>query len=264
MSGKNRAFALTVATAALVGLSAPVASAATFDGPGGVSNDSLVNVSGNQIPVQACNDYIPVNILGGQLTLTSIAAALGLLSTGNQMASSDTSCTQNPAETNTTTVTTTSTTPSTSTTAGSASTTAGPASTSNGPASTSNGPAATSNGPADLSSGDPASGISNGGLVNVSGNQIPVQACHDNVPVNAVGIQGLANGLVPALGILSSGDVWAMQDSSCTQNPAETNSSSVASSASLTCRRGSPAPDAGAGLPFPRAATGCGKRLSSL
>ena len=223
MSGKNRAFALTVATAALVGLSAPVASAATFDGPGGVSNGGLVNVSGNQIPVQACNDYIPVNILGGQLTLTSIAAALGLLSTGNQMASGDTSCTQNPAETNTTTVTTTSTTPSTSTTAGSASTTAGPASTTAGPAST-------SNGPADLSSGDPASGISNGGLVNVSGNQIPVQACNDNVPVNAVGVQGLATGLVPALGILSSGDVWAMQDSSCTQNPAEANSNSVTSS----------------------------------
>ena len=123
MSAKNRAFALTVATAALVGLSAPVASAATFDGPGGVSNGSLVNVSGNQIPVQACNDYIPVNILGGQLTLTSIAAALGLLSSGNQMASGNTSCTQNTAETNTTTVTTTSTTPST---AGPASTTAPP------------------------------------------------------------------------------------------------------------------------------------------
>ena len=66
--------------------------------------------------------------------------------------------------------------------------------------------------------------------MNVSGNQIPVQACNDNVPVNAVGLQGLATGLVPALGILSSGDVSAMQDSSCTQNPAEANSSSVTSS----------------------------------
>ena len=233
MSGKNRAFALTVATAALVGLSAPVASAATFDGPGGVSNDSLVNVSGNQIPVQACNDYIPVNVLGGQLTLSSIAAALGLLSTGNQMAGSDTSCTQDPAEANTTTVTTVSSTPSTTTTAGSASTSNNPASTSNSPASTSNSPASTSNGPAstrhdpaDRTSGDP-SGISNGSLVNVSGNQVPVQACNDNVPINALGLQGLATGLVPALGILSSGDVSAMQDSSCTQNPAEANSNTV-------------------------------------
>ena len=230
MSGKNRAFALTVATAALVGLSAPVASAATFDGPGGVSNGGLVNVSGNQIPVQACNDYIPVNILGGQLTLSSIAAALGLLSTGNQTASSNASCIQNPSESNTTTVTTTSTPPSTSTTTGSASTTTGPASTTAGPASTTAGPASTSNGPADPSSGDHASGISDGGLVNVSGNQIPVQACNDNVPVNAVGVQGLATGLVPALGLLSSGDVWAMQNSSCTQKPSEANSDSVTSS----------------------------------
>ena len=46
MSRKNRAFALAVATAALVGISAPVAHAAS--GPSGFNNDSLVNASGNQ------------------------------------------------------------------------------------------------------------------------------------------------------------------------------------------------------------------------
>jgi hypothetical protein len=105
MSGKNRAFALTVATAALVGLSAPVASAATFSGPGGVSNGGLVNVSGNQIPVQACNDNVPVNALGVQGLATGLVPALGILSSGDVWAMQDSSCTQNPAETNSSSVT---------------------------------------------------------------------------------------------------------------------------------------------------------------
>jgi hypothetical protein len=53
MSRKTRAFALATATAALVGLSAPVAGAATLQGgPSGFNNDSVLNLSGNQIPVQ--------------------------------------------------------------------------------------------------------------------------------------------------------------------------------------------------------------------
>ncbi len=78
MSGKNRAFALAVATAALVGLSAPVASAASFSGPSGPSGfngDSVLNVSGNQLPIQACNNSIPVNVLGIQVPLSAISAA---------------------------------------------------------------------------------------------------------------------------------------------------------------------------------------------
>src|SRR5437899_1578358 len=106
MSGKNRAFALAVATAALVGLSAPVASAASFSGPSGFNNDSIINISGNQLPVQACNDYLPVNgDAGTQVILASIAAALGQGS-GNQTATTNTSCTQNPTEATTTTTTT--------------------------------------------------------------------------------------------------------------------------------------------------------------
>jgi hypothetical protein len=52
-SGKNRAFALAVATAALVGLSAPAAIAATSQGgPSGFNNDSVYNLGGIQAPVQ--------------------------------------------------------------------------------------------------------------------------------------------------------------------------------------------------------------------
>ena len=43
MSGKNRAFALAVATAALVGVSAPVAHAAS--GPSGTSTTTTGNVN---------------------------------------------------------------------------------------------------------------------------------------------------------------------------------------------------------------------------
>ena len=182
MSGKNRAFALVVATAALVGVSAPVAGAATFSGPSGFNNDSILNVSGNQVPVQACN-------------LVPITAVLGLLSPGNQASASNTSCAQNPAETNTTTTTATSS-------------TAAPASSTS---------AATNSTPSDPSA-DTTSGFNNDSVVNVSGNQVPVQAC--NAALNTLA----------ALGILSSGAISAMQETSCTQNPAETNSSSVASS----------------------------------
>jgi len=46
MSRKTRAFALAVATASLVGLSAPVAGAAALQGgPSGFNNDSILNLS---------------------------------------------------------------------------------------------------------------------------------------------------------------------------------------------------------------------------
>jgi hypothetical protein len=83
MSRKNRAFALAVATAALVGISAPVAHAAS--GPSGFNNDSLVNASGNQLPVQVCNNDVPINggLLGAvQVPVDGASGALGLLNTG--------------------------------------------------------------------------------------------------------------------------------------------------------------------------------------
>ena len=48
MSGKNRAFALAIATAALVGFCAPMASAATVQGPGsntGFNGDSILDLA---------------------------------------------------------------------------------------------------------------------------------------------------------------------------------------------------------------------------
>jgi hypothetical protein len=108
MSRKNRAFALAVATAALVGLSAPVAHAAGPNNTSGFNNDSLVNASGNQIPLQACNNDIPVNagVLAGQIPLSDISAALGLLSTNTISSSVTRDCTQTPTQTNTSTTTT--------------------------------------------------------------------------------------------------------------------------------------------------------------
>jgi hypothetical protein len=201
MSGKNRAFALAVATAALVGLSAPVASAASFSGPSGFNNDSIVNISGNQLLVQACNDYLPVNgDAGTQVILASIAAALGQGS-GDQTSTTNTSCTQNPTAATTTTTT-------------------------------------TNSAPSDLfgddisgdsTSVDTTSGFNNDSIVNISGNQLPTQACNDTLPTNTTGTQTLATGLAGALGIPSSGATSAAQDSSCTQNPGVTNTSSVTS-----------------------------------
>ena len=107
MSGKNRAFALAIATAALVGLSAPVASAASFQGPtSGFNGNSVLNVSGNQLPIQACNNSIPVNVLGVQVPLSAISAALGLLNSGALNSSADRTCTQTPSQTNPTTINT--------------------------------------------------------------------------------------------------------------------------------------------------------------
>ena len=106
MSGKNHAFALAVATAALVGLSAPVASAASFSGPSGFNGDSVLNVSGNQLPIQACNNSIPVNVLGIQVPVTGASGALGLLNSGALNSSADRTCTQTPSQANPDTINT--------------------------------------------------------------------------------------------------------------------------------------------------------------
>src|SRR6266704_5184972 len=108
MSGKNRAFALAVATAALVGLSAPVAGAATLqDGPGGFNGDSILNLSNNQLPVQICSIAMPVNEILAQVPLTALSLVVNgtlnstsLTPTGNQTCD-QTSSQANPTTTNT-------------------------------------------------------------------------------------------------------------------------------------------------------------------
>ena len=106
MSGKNRAFALAVATAALVGMSAPVASAAS--NPSGFNNDSIINTSGNQVPVQVCNNDVPVNAGAGavQVPVDGVSGVLGLLNSGPLTSTVNRSCAQTPTQTNTSTTTT--------------------------------------------------------------------------------------------------------------------------------------------------------------
>ncbi len=202
MSRKNRAFALAVATAALVGLSAPVASAASFSGPSGFNGDSVLNVSGNQIPVEACNDFIPVNAAGLQLPLQNVSAALGLASSGNQTSSTTTnSCSQEPSETNTQTITT------------------NPA-----PTPTSTATAATT-----TPTGGSTSGFNGDSIVQVAGNQIPVEACNDTIPANVLGGQVVGQDIAGALGLLAAGTTTSMTTNGCDQSPAETNSSTISS-----------------------------------
>ena len=108
MSRKNRAFALAVATAALVGVSAPVAHAAGPNNTSGFNNDSRVDVSGNPVPVQAGNNAIPVNAGLGvvQVPVDGVSGALGLLNTGSVSSMVSRDCTQTPTQTNSSSTTT--------------------------------------------------------------------------------------------------------------------------------------------------------------
>src|ERR1700758_842410 len=86
MSVKNRAFALAIATAALVGFCAPMASAATVQGSpsnSGFNGDSILNLSGNQLPINACNNQIPIQGIGAQIPIQSVTALLGLGNIGD-------------------------------------------------------------------------------------------------------------------------------------------------------------------------------------
>jgi hypothetical protein len=223
MSGKNRAFALAVATAALVGLSAPVASAASFQGPtSGFNGDSVLNVSGNQLPIQACNNSIPVNVLGVQVPLSAISAALGLLNSGTVASSATQSCTQNPTQSDATTVNTNS--PTTTTT---------PTDPNMGGGNWGGGdhhsgwkgndPMNSSNDPAT----DGTSGFNGDSVLNLSNNQVPVQACNNDIPVNVLGVQVPVTGASGALGLLNSGTVGSSADRTCTQTPSQTNPTTI-------------------------------------
>jgi hypothetical protein len=196
MSGKSRTLAVAAATVGLIGLWAPMAMASTAGDHAGL-NGGLVNLSGNQVPVQLCNDYVPVNVIGGQVPLNGIAAALGLLSSGNTTAHSNTSCHQGSAQG------------------------------SRDEQAASWTPSGT--GCTQCNSDDPAWGESshgdhaheNGGLVNVTHNQVPLQLCNDEVPVNVIGGQVPVNGLSAALGLLSSGNTNSSADNSCHQGSAQ-------------------------------------------
>jgi hypothetical protein len=73
--------------AAALGLGVGMASAGTMTQAGGatVAGDSatgpssaLVNVSGNQTPIQLCHNQVPVNVLGVQVPVQDATGALSL------------------------------------------------------------------------------------------------------------------------------------------------------------------------------------------
>src|ERR1700730_18571256 len=189
MSGKNRAFALAVTTAALVGLSAPAPSAAISSGPSGFNNDSILNVSGNQLPLQACNNDIPINAgaLAGQVPLPDISVLLELLNSGALSSSVSRNGTQTPTQTISTTTTATSSDPAEMSTSGTSMSGSDCNCTPKGPKK-------------DHEGGNNTSGFNNDSIVNLSNNQLPVQACNNDIPINAgvgaiqVPVDGVAGG----------------------------------------------------------------------
>ena len=224
MSGKNRAFALAIATAALVGFAAPAASAAT--NPSGFNNDSILNVSRNQVPIQACNNDVPVNagFLVGQVPLADIAALIGLAAnSGNATVNDNRNCTQTPGQNDpvTTTATSTSTDPSTG-------------GKNDNSCNKCDQGSSGSQGSGDHST-DNTSGFNGDSILNVSNNQVPIQACNNDVPVNAgVGAVQVVGQDISALGSLlgNTGNSTVNDNRNCTQTPTQSNPDTVTATSS--------------------------------
>jgi hypothetical protein len=201
MSGKSRAFALAAVTAGAVALWAPAAMASS--GPNNSGDAGVVNLSHNQTPIQACNDTVPVNVLGVQVPVNHVTGAGNLLSPASStVAGQDNSCHQASGQANNSTAGHHAM--GTSSASGSAGATGDTASAAD---SRTNG-----------SSGGDA------GVINLSHNQTPIQACNDQVPVNVLGVQVPVYDVVAALGVLAPlSDTAAGQDNSCHQGSAQAN-----------------------------------------
>jgi len=78
MLNKSRTLAIGLTMAGMIGFGAPVASAATMSGHGGI-----VNVSNNQAPVQGCGNDAYINGAGGQVPAEGDAVVGSLLSPGS-------------------------------------------------------------------------------------------------------------------------------------------------------------------------------------
>jgi len=74
----------------------------------GFNNDSLVDLSNNQLPVQVCNNDVPVNAGLGvvQVPVDGVSGALGLLNSGPISSSVTRNCAQAPTQNNSSTTTT--------------------------------------------------------------------------------------------------------------------------------------------------------------
>jgi hypothetical protein len=171
MLKKTHALALTVATAGLLGFGAPMASAATMSL--GDHHPSIVNVSNNQVPIQACGNDAYGNIIGGQVPAQGDAVVGSLLSPGSitkAKAINNRGCKMKNNETN--------------------------------------------------------RGDAEGGLVKATGNQVPVQACGNDLFINGFGGQVPLYGLAGALSVLSPGSVTkstAVNNQGCKMKNNETN-----------------------------------------
>jgi hypothetical protein len=217
MSRKNRAFALAAATAAIVGLSAPVAGAATFQGPSGFNNDNILNLSQNQFPIAACNLGIPVDVLLAQLPLTGLGlVGAGMLNSTTMSPTNSQTCTQTPTETNTSTTNTN----SGNTGGGNGNTTFRHISVHRGDDRSFSATSISvpqNNGP---------SGFNGDNILNASGNQFPVAICNVAMPITATGLQLPITviGGVFGSGSLNSTTLNPSNTQGCTQAPSQTNS----------------------------------------
>ena len=170
MLKKTHALALTVATAGLLGFAAPMASAATMSLGGG---PHVVNVSGNQVPIEACGNDAYGNIIGGQVPVQGDALVASLLSPGSvtkATAVNNRGCKMDNKESN-----------------------------------------RHGNGSA---------------VVNATGNQVPVEACGNDLFINGIGGQVPLYGLDGALSVLSPGSITkskAVNNQGCTSHNSESN-----------------------------------------
>lgn len=185
MLAKTRVLALGVAVAGMIGLAAPMASAAPMPGlpaglggllggpaaaapaPAGSSSDSggLLNLSHNQVPVNACGNDVPVNVLGVQVPMDNVPFVMGLLngaSVTSNHTTSDRGCSMINEQTG----------------------------------------------------GGAGGHSSDGGLINLSHNQVPINLCGNDLPVNVLGVQVPADVLQVVLGLLGKGSVTSSTDTS--------------------------------------------------
>lgn len=106
MPAKRRKTILALAAAGTLGLGAPMASA-TGGGHGhghGADTETssgIINANDNQVPIQACNNNVPVNggAIAGQVPVNDIAGMLGIGADGNTATVSD-DCDQNSKQHN--------------------------------------------------------------------------------------------------------------------------------------------------------------------
>jgi hypothetical protein len=190
MFQKSRILVVATMAAGTIGLWASAAVAGT-----GGDNGGLVNLSHNQVPLQGCGNEIPVNVLGVQVPIDRIAASLGLLNPEPAAADQDSSCQQGSMQ-------------------------------GNDPSQDSLRASASRYSMSGAGWGWHFSGGAtgdNGGLVNLSHNQVPVQVCNNRIPVNVLGVQVPVSELAGALGLVSPGGVTAVQDSGCKQGSGQSN-----------------------------------------